>query len=94
MVTPEADGEISWEVAERFRCEVEEMAITVGDDSAIRFTISAGVAQWKKGESVEQLIARPTQRCTRPRMPAVTRCIRGNDESARRRKRAPLPPLR
>ena len=58
VVTPEADGEISWEVAERLRCEMEEMSFTVGDDSAIRFTISAGVAQWKKGESVEQLIAR------------------------------------
>ena len=58
MATPEADGEIAREVAERFRCAVEGMAITAGDGSAIRFTISAGVAQWKTGENVEQLIAR------------------------------------
>ena len=58
VATPEADGEIAREVAERLRAAVEGMVITVGDGSAIRFTISAGVAQWKEGESVEQLIAR------------------------------------
>ena len=58
VATPEADGKIAQKVAERLRCAVEEMTITVGGGSAIRFTISAGVAQWKAGESVEQLIAR------------------------------------
>ncbi len=58
VVTPEADVKISRAVAERLRCAVEEMAITVGDGSAIRFTISAGIAQWEEGESIEQLIAR------------------------------------
>ena len=58
VATPEADGETARAVAERLRCAVEEMAITVGDGSAIRFTVSAGVAQWKKGENVDQLIAR------------------------------------
>lgn len=58
VVTPEADGEIAREIAERLRGEVEGMAMTVADGSAIRFTISAGVAQWKEGENVEQLIAR------------------------------------
>ncbi len=58
VATPEADGEIAQAIAERLRCAVEGIAITVGDGSAIRFTISAGVAQWKEGESVEQLIAR------------------------------------
>lgn len=58
VATPEANGEIAWKVAERLRLAVEEMAIATGDGSEIRFTISAGVAEWTKGENVEQLIAR------------------------------------
>jgi len=58
VVTPEAEVETARSVAERLRIAAEGISVTSADGSAIRFTISAGVAQRKADEDIDRLIGR------------------------------------
>ena len=57
-VLPKADAGRAWEVGERMRQRVCERAFDVGDGLALLLRISVGIAQWRIGESMPDLIER------------------------------------
>lgn len=57
-VLPKADAGRAWEVGERMRQRVAERAFEVGDGLALLLRISVGVAQWRSGEKMPDLIQR------------------------------------
>lgn len=57
-VLPKADAGRAWEVGERMRQRVAERAFDIGDGMALILRISVGVAQWRKDESMPDLIER------------------------------------
>ncbi len=57
-VLPKADAGRAWEVGERMRQRVCERAFDVGDGLALLLRISVGVAQWRMGENMPELIER------------------------------------
>jgi diguanylate cyclase (GGDEF)-like protein len=57
-VLPKADAGRAWEVGERMRQRVCERAFDVGDGLALLLRISVGVAQWRTGETMPDLIER------------------------------------
>ena len=57
-VLPKADAGRAWEVGERMRQRVSERAFEVGDGLALLLRVSVGVAQWRAGEAMPDLIAR------------------------------------
>ena len=57
-VLPKADAGRAWEVGERMRQRVCERAFDVGDGLALLLRVSVGVAQWRMGEKMHDLIER------------------------------------
>jgi len=57
-VLPKADAGRAWEVGERMRQRVCERAFDVGDGLALLLRISVGIAQWRMGEKMPDLIDR------------------------------------
>jgi diguanylate cyclase (GGDEF)-like protein len=57
-VLPKADAGRAWEVGERMRQRVCERAFDVGDGLALLLRISVGIAQWRTGENMPDLIER------------------------------------
>ncbi|MGN6108001.1 MAG: GGDEF domain-containing protein [Kofleriaceae bacterium] len=57
-VLPRADAGRAWEVGERMRQRVCERAFEVGDGLALLLRISVGIAQWRAGETMPELIER------------------------------------
>jgi diguanylate cyclase (GGDEF)-like protein len=57
-VLPKADAGRAWEVGERMRQRVCERAFDVGDGLALLLRISVGIAQWRIGENMPDLIER------------------------------------
>jgi two-component system cell cycle response regulator len=57
-VLPKADAGRAWEVGERMRQRVCERAFDVGDGLALLLRISIGIAQWRMGETMPDLIER------------------------------------
>ncbi len=57
-VLPKADAGRAWEVGERMRQRVCERAFDVGDGVALLLRISVGIAQWRMGETMPDLIDR------------------------------------
>lgn len=57
-VLPKADAGRAWEVGERMRQRVCERAFHVGDGLALLLRVSVGVAQWRTGEEMPQLLDR------------------------------------
>jgi diguanylate cyclase (GGDEF)-like protein len=57
-VLPKADAGRAWEVGERMRQRVCERAFDVGDGLALLLRISVGIAQWRIGEKMPDLIDR------------------------------------
>ncbi len=57
-VLPKADAGRAWEVGERMRQRVAERAFDVGDGLALLLRISIGIAQWRMGETMPDLIER------------------------------------
>jgi len=57
-VLPKADAGRAWEVGERMRQRVCERAFDVGDGLALLLRVSVGIAQWRMGESMADLIDR------------------------------------
>ena len=57
-VLPKADAGRAWEVGERMRQRVCERAFDVGDGVALLLRISVGIAQWRTGETMPDLIER------------------------------------
>ncbi len=57
-VLPKADAGRAWEVGERMRQRVCERAFDVGDGVALLLRISVGIAQWRIGEKMPDLIER------------------------------------
>jgi diguanylate cyclase (GGDEF)-like protein len=57
-VLPKADAGRAWEVGERMRQRVCERAFDVGDGVALLLRISVGIAQWRMGETMPDLIER------------------------------------
>ncbi len=57
-VLPRADAGRAWEVGERMRQRVCERAFDVGDGLALLLRISVGIAQWRTGETMPDLIDR------------------------------------
>jgi diguanylate cyclase (GGDEF)-like protein len=57
-VLPRADAGRAWEVGERMRQRVCERAFDVGDGLALLLRISVGIAQWRMGETMPDLIDR------------------------------------
>ena len=57
-VLPKADAGRAWEVGERMRQRVAERAFHVGEDVALLLHVSVGVAQWRAGERMPDLIER------------------------------------
>ncbi|HEU0029796.1 MAG TPA: sensor domain-containing diguanylate cyclase [Kofleriaceae bacterium] len=57
-VLPKADAGRAWEVGERMRQRVSERAFDVGDGLCLLLRISVGIAQWRIGESMSDLIER------------------------------------
>lgn len=58
VVLPKADAGRAWEVGERMRQRVSERAFDIGDGMALILRISVGIAQWRTGESMPNLIER------------------------------------
>jgi diguanylate cyclase (GGDEF)-like protein len=58
VVLPKADAGRAWEVGERMRQRVCERAFDVGDGLALLLRISVGIAQWRMGEPMPDLIER------------------------------------
>jgi len=58
VVLPKADAGRAWEVGERMRQRVCERAFDVGDGLALLLRISVGIAQWRTGENMPDLIER------------------------------------
>ncbi len=57
-VLPKADAGRAWEVGERMRQRVCERGFDVGDGLALLLRISVGIAQWRIGEKMPDLIER------------------------------------
>ncbi|MBS1122368.1 MAG: diguanylate cyclase/phosphodiesterase & domain with sensor(s) [Deltaproteobacteria bacterium] len=57
-VLPKADAGRAWEVGERMRQRVCERAFDVGDGVSLLLRISVGIAQWRVGENMPDLIER------------------------------------
>ena len=57
-VLPKADAGRAWEVGERMRQRVCERAFEVGDGLALLLRVSIGIAQWRTGEVMPDLIER------------------------------------
>jgi len=57
-VLPRADAGRAWEVGERMRQRVCERAFEVGDGLALLLRVSVGIAQWRTGELMPDLIER------------------------------------
>ena len=57
-VLPKADAGRAWEVGERMRQRVCERAFDVGDGLALLLRVSVGIAQWRMGENMPELIER------------------------------------
>ncbi|HEY5923314.1 MAG TPA: sensor domain-containing diguanylate cyclase [Kofleriaceae bacterium] len=57
-VLPKADAGRAWEVGERMRQRVCERAFDVGDGLALLLRVSVGIAQWRMGEDMPDLIER------------------------------------
>lgn len=57
-VLPRADAGRAWEVGERMRQRVSERAFDLGGGVALILRISVGVAQWRTGEAMRDLIQR------------------------------------
>jgi diguanylate cyclase (GGDEF)-like protein len=57
-VLPKADAGRAWEVGERMRQRVCERAFSAGDGLILLLRISVGIAQWRAGESMQDLISR------------------------------------
>jgi diguanylate cyclase (GGDEF)-like protein len=57
-VLPKADAGKAWEVGERMRQRVCEKAFDVGDGLALLLRVSVGIAQWRMGETMPDLIER------------------------------------
>ena len=57
-VLPKADAGRAWEVGERMRQRVCERAFDVGDGLALLLRVSVGIAQWRMGELMPDLIER------------------------------------
>jgi diguanylate cyclase (GGDEF)-like protein len=58
VVLPKADAGRAWEVGERMRQRVCERAFDIGDGLALLLRISVGIAQWRMGETMPDLIER------------------------------------
>ena len=58
VVLPKADAGRAWEVGERMRQRVCERAFDVGDGLALLLRVSVGIAQWRMGENMPELIER------------------------------------
>ena len=58
VVLPKADAGRAWEVGERMRQRVCERSFDVGDGVALMLRVSVGVAQWRTGEAMPDLIER------------------------------------
>ena len=58
VVLPKADAGRAWEVGERMRQRVCEKAFDVGDGLALLLRCSVGIAQWRDGENMPDLIER------------------------------------
>jgi diguanylate cyclase (GGDEF)-like protein len=58
IILPKADAGRAWEVGERMRQRVAERGFDVGDGVALLLRVSVGVAQWRQGESMPDLIER------------------------------------
>jgi diguanylate cyclase (GGDEF)-like protein len=57
-VLPKADAGRAWEVGERMRQRVSERAFEVSDGLALILRVSVGVAQWRTGEKMPDVIER------------------------------------
>jgi len=57
-VLPKADAGRAWEVGERMRQRVCERAFDIGDGMALLLRTSVGIAQWRAGEKMPDLIER------------------------------------
>jgi diguanylate cyclase (GGDEF)-like protein len=57
-VLPKADAGRAWEVGERMRQRVCERAFEAGDGLALLLRVSVGIAQWRLGELMADLIER------------------------------------
>jgi diguanylate cyclase (GGDEF)-like protein len=57
-VLPKADAGRGWEVGERMRQRVCERAFEVDDGLALLLRVSVGIAQWRIGETMPDLIER------------------------------------
>jgi diguanylate cyclase (GGDEF)-like protein len=57
-VLPKADAGRAWEVGERMRQRVCERAFDVGDGLALLLRVSVGIAQWRMGEDMPEIIER------------------------------------
>jgi diguanylate cyclase (GGDEF)-like protein len=57
-VLPKADAGRAWEVGERMRQRVCERGFDVGDGLALILRVSVGIAQWRIGETMPDLIER------------------------------------
>ncbi len=58
VVLPKADAGRAWEVGERMRARVCERSFDVGDGVALILRVSVGIAQWRMGEPMPDLIER------------------------------------
>jgi diguanylate cyclase (GGDEF)-like protein len=58
VVLPKADAGRAWEVGERMRQRVCERAFDAGDGLVLLLRVSVGVAQWRSGETMPDLISR------------------------------------
>lgn len=58
VVLPKADAGRAWEVGERMRQRVCERAFDIGDGMALLLRVSVGIAQWRLGEKMHDLIER------------------------------------
>jgi len=58
VVLPKADAGRAWEVGERMRQRVCERAFDVGDGLALLLRVSVGIAQWRDGETMPDVIER------------------------------------
>jgi diguanylate cyclase (GGDEF)-like protein len=57
-VLPRADAGRAWEVGERMRQRVCERAFDAGDGLILLLRISVGIAQWRAGEKMPEVIGR------------------------------------
>lgn len=58
VVLPRADAGRAWEVGERMRQRVCERAFDAGDGVTLVLQVSVGIAQWRRGETMGELIER------------------------------------